>query len=384
MSSGGGRLLARLKWKLGLQGGQRPAGAAAPGAGPAASAADARTEYERRIHEQIEQFRDEATLMQLPPAYFYWMGKYVLPRARTVFPGMRSLLDVYGLSFAQLRPADDGRLRILSIGSGDCQVEVAVVKHLRQLGVQNVMIDCTELSSLRLARGRELAAKEGLLDHMDFLEVDLNSWTAPTRYHGVMAHHTLHHIVELEALFDMIEGVMLPDGVFVTTDMIGRNGHMRWPEALAVLERLWPLLPDRFKFHHQLKQFHGEFVNWDCSTEGFEGIRAQDILPLLNGRFAFQKFFAYGNLPDIFVERGYGHNLLKEKKGDLELIDFLELLNTILVDSGFLKPTVMCAVMRPGPPAADLDCWGKWTPQFCVRDPDLPFRDPLDIGARGQ
>ena len=56
---------------------------------------------------------------------------------------------------------------------------------------------------------------------------------------------------------------------------------MRWPEAYGVLSELWKELPETYKYNHQLKRLEIEYENWDCSTEGFEGIRSQDILPLL-------------------------------------------------------------------------------------------------------
>src|SRR2546421_428065 len=84
--------------------------------------------------------------------------------------------------------------------------------------------------------------------------------------------------IELEVLFDKIYQTLHPDGYFVTDDMIGRNGHMRWPEALTVFNALWKELPEKYKYNHQLKRLEIEFDNWDCSKEAFEGIRSQDIL----------------------------------------------------------------------------------------------------------
>ena len=70
-----------------------------------------------------------------------------------------------------------------------------------------------------------------------------------------------------------------------------------------------------------LAQFENTFINHDCSTVGFEGIRAQDILPLLLDRFQFHRFAAWGGLLDIFVDRAFGHNLSSEKPFDREFID---------------------------------------------------------------
>ena len=95
--------------------------------------------------------------------------------------------------------------------------------------------------------------------------------------------------------------------VGMTDDMIGRNGHMRWPEALVILDGLWKELPNSYKYNHQLKRLEVQFDNWDCSKEAFEGIRSQDILPLLIKKFQFDLFLGFANVVDVFVDRSFGH-----------------------------------------------------------------------------
>ena len=65
---------------------------------------------------------------------------------------------------------------------------------------------------------------------------------------------------------------------------------MRWPEALELIQGIWKFIPDHYKTNHQLKRVEQQYQNWDCSKKGFEGIRAQDILPLLVKKFSFRSF----------------------------------------------------------------------------------------------
>ena len=53
------------------------------------------------------------------------------------------------------------------------------------------------------------------------------SITLDFSYTCVMAHHALRHIVELEHVIDAIAAGLVDRGVFVSFNMIGRNGHMR-------------------------------------------------------------------------------------------------------------------------------------------------------------
>jgi hypothetical protein len=204
-------------------------------------------------------------------------------------------------------------------------------------------------------------------------QVDVNSWQPDEEYCGAMANHSLHHLVELESIFDGVRRSLGPAGVFVINDMIGRNGHMRWPEVLEVVDLLWEVLPERLKFNHQFGRLDRRFINHDCSADGFEGIRAQDILPLLLSGFRFRRFLAHGGFIDVFCDRGYGHNFDPASRPDTALIDLLHLLNDALIDNGQIKPTAMFAVLG-NQPDADPVWWRHWSPDYCVRapGPDAP------------
>jgi hypothetical protein len=217
-----------------------------------------------------------------------------------------------------------------------------------------------------LKRGAELASEKQLADHFEFLTTDVGHWQPTHPVAVVMAHHSLHHILDLEDVFANIRKAIGTTGYFLTCDMIGRNGHMRWPEALDIIHNIWRAMPDRYKYNHQLKRFEAMYENWNCSTEGFEGIRAQDILPLLVQEFQFEAFIAYGNLPDIFVDRSFGYNFDVEKLEDREFIDRIGALNDRLIGEGVIKPTQMMAVLR-GQSTGKLCCFEHWTPEFCVR-----------------
>ena len=142
---------------------------------------------------------------------------------------------------------------------------------------------------------------------------------------------------------------------------------MRWPEALTHVESLWAELPDRYKYNHQLRRLERDFVNWDCSQSGFEGIRAQDILPLLMERFNFELFIGFGNIIDVFVDRSFGHNFDPDRPFDRAFIDRAHGLDQNLLESGAVKPTHMIAVMTKAP--AETVTYKHLTPEFCVRRP---------------
>ncbi len=335
-------------------------------------------DYDKRIREQIAQYAKPEEQIELGPIYHYWIDTHIRPRLKAVFD-VPDVLMLYCHYAAKAMHEPGAGRRIVSLGAGDCVHEINMIKRLVEMGETAFAFEAIELSPIRFNIARAAAAAAGVEKYLVLKEADLNEWRPTEKYSAVIAKDTLHHILGLEQLFDAIHDALEENGVFMTTDMIGRNGHMRWPEALEIIQGLWRFIPDRYKMNHQLKRFEKEYDNWDCAKTGFEGIRAQDILRLLVEKFGFRNFLGFGNLPDIFIERGFGHNLSPDNPQDTAFIDFLEQLNSLLIDLSYLKPTMIYAVMtRSGLTNLAPRCHRHWTPEFCVRA-GPPARGPLDI-----
>lgn len=326
--------------------------------------------YAEQVKHQIKQFQNPEKLKKLPDVYHYYMRKFIAPQVQQVF-GVSNSLQLYVREFTK-GLANTNSNRIVSIGSGDANLEINIALKLSEAGINNFVIDCLELSPIRIERAIENAKQKGIANKLNFIVTDLNSWQPDCKYAGVMAHHVLHHITNLEGLFSAILTTMEPQSAFVSIDMIGRNGHMRWPECESYINEIWKTLPRKYKFNHQFQKTHEDFINWNCAHKGFEGIRAEDILPLLMKNFQFEKFLGYGNLIDIFVERGYGHNFDAENDNDLKFIDSLALMNDFLLMNAYLKPTIMFSVWKSSE-ATNLttSCYPYQSPLSSIRETEF-------------
>jgi SAM-dependent methyltransferase len=283
--------------------------------------------------------------------------------------GFRNAIECFRMYIARMcEKRAPGTVSILSVGAGNSATEINIAEWLRENAITNYRFECLDLNAEVLKRGRISAEAKGLLDHFTFSSFDVNSWKAAHSYDIVLAIQSLHHFVELELLFEKIWNALSDDGYFMSDDMIGRNGHQRWPEALKFVNELWRELPDKYKYNHGLKRFEKKYDNWDCSAEGFEGIRAQDILPLLIKRFNFELFVAFGNIIDIFVDRCFGPNFDITNETDLAFIDRVQALDQTEIESGRVKPTHMLAVMTKMP-VTQPKINGRLSPEFCVRRP---------------
>ena len=325
--------------------------------------------YAVRLAAENGIYRDCVNVHNLPDIFHYWSNRHVRPQLEALgFSTPNEMFQKYlGAHFG---PGKNTAPRFASVGSGNCDLEVSLASHFRSTGRPDFIIDCLDLNSAMLERGRIAAEEQHVAGCLNFLQIDFNEWTPAHEYDAVIANQTLHHVVKLEDLFARIKGCLKRDGSLVVSDIIGRNGHQRWPEALQLIEDFWRKLPPSYRFNRTLQRYEELYENWDCSGEGFEGIRSQDILPLLIDHFHFKLFFGFANLIDPFVDRTFGDNFDVKSAWDRDFIDQVHQRDDEEILAGRIKPTHMLAVMTTHP-AASLICRTHLTPQFCVRDTAL-------------
>lgn len=312
----------------------------------ALGARSANTDYLEKLNTELRIYKDVVDINDLPPIFHYWSNTHLRP-----------MLEEYEVSnpdqfFAKYlsesaRRCDNLAPTFISVGAGNCDTEIRVARLMRDAGLSDFIIECLDLNRHMLQRGREMAEREGVAAYIACIEGDFNQWRATKTYAGVMANQSLHHVLNLETLFDEVKRALDPRGYFITSDIIGRNGHQRWPEALREVRRFWSELPAEYRYNRQLDRQDTRYVNWDCSHEGFEGIRAQDILPLLVERFDFPLFIGFSNVVDIFIDRSFGHNFKVDQVWDRAFIDRLHAFDEQALQAGVLTPTHMMAVMSP-------------------------------------
>jgi SAM-dependent methyltransferase len=297
--------------------------------------------YEQRIAAQIEQYAQTTDMHDLPQVFHFWSNNYLRPCVEQVFEAV-SIHDVFANAFCDChRPGESNA--ILSIGSGDGSIEIAVARALLDRGVSDFKFVCAELSPILLANMRQKVSEAHLASHFEAVEADLNRIVISGPFAMIMANHSLHHIVELEHLFSYCRSQLRDGGIFAVNDMIGRNGHQRWPETAHFVNAIWPLLKAKQRYNVQLRRYNPNFVDHDCSGVGFEGIRAQDILPLMLDHFQPCRFVATGGFADLFFDRGYGPGFDVNDPSDVALARLIGELNENALDAALVKPTIMIA-----------------------------------------
>lgn len=318
-----------------------------------------------RLRAAIEQanYADVQEVHDLPAIFHYWSNTYLQPKCLAL--GFSHPDDLY-LQQMLAALATNPHARFLSIGAGNCDLEVRLARQLRDRGHADFVLTCLDLNDAMLRRGQDAAARADVSANLAFIQADFNTWRPATAFDVVIANQSLHHVTELEHLFAAVQDAIGDTGCFVTSDMIGRNGHQRWPEARTIIDTLWVELPAAKRHNHLQRQYEPTFQDWDASVSGFEGIRAQDILPLLVERFHFALFLPFGNLIDPFTDRAFGPNFDPDDAADRAFIDRVHALDEAELLAGRITPTHMLAVMRNAP-VDKPRYWQGIEPRFCLR-----------------
>jgi len=301
----------------------------------------------------------------VPAIFHHWQDTHVQPLLHELGVADAETLFGHFLRDSATRTGNPTP-RFLSLGAGDCRLELRLAKAFVKGGLTEFTIDCVEPNPLLRSRARATALGQGLDQHVVGVAADCNTWRARHRYDGVIANGSLHQVARLERLLDEVQKSMADGAWFVTSARIGRNGHQRWPEALAEVHRCWRELPASHRWNHHLRRSEQAFTDWDSARIGDDGVRAQDVLPELLRRFSLPLFLGYGNVIDPFVGTAFGPNFAPGNAWDRGFVETVHERDEELLANGTLTPTHMYAVMARE--AEPVRCHARGlAPEQCVR-----------------
>jgi SAM-dependent methyltransferase len=302
------------------------------------------TAYGKKVDEELSRYAVGQEVHDLPEIFHVWSNQYIRP-----------LLESYGYSAPELFLRGEamaqagiasmaGRtLNIVSLGCGEGALEFSIAESLHGSGFQTFRLLALDINPSLTGSINLRASRQGMETQIVGVTADLNSeqpfGTGIDDIDLFIANQSLHHMTNLETLLEAVHRCLNDHGKFVVSDMIGRNGHLRWPSAKAVLDQVWSLSSPWQRFNHKVLRFEREFLDWDCSSDGFEGVRSQDIVEVLDRYFSPEWFVAFGNLVDVYVDRAFGPNYSSRQARDVKLLTFIADLDRDCIAAGVFPPT---------------------------------------------
>ena len=178
------------------------------------------------------------------------------------------------------RAETQDRVRVLSLCSGAARIEAGYAAHLDK----NVEWSLLDINKDLLCMA---STQFSPLVKIDLIQANVNelSYTGE-KWDIILCVSALHHVVELEKLISFCHNSLNTGGEFWSIgEYVGRNGNRLWPDAYAEANRFFKTLPEEFRLNQHTNQVDQVIPYNDYSVGCFEGIRSEDIEPILDRWF---------------------------------------------------------------------------------------------------
>ena len=323
-------------------------------------------DYQRPLNHEQRYAGPCLKLRDPVPILHYWWNTRLAPQKLEPFgiTDARQFFYLYIKKYHERFPARN--IRVASFGTGGIEMECSLARKLVDAGIATFTIDCIDVTATGTVSQTKCCIDQDVVAHVFMRQGGVDHWIPEMPCDIVLCNESLHHVFELEALLTMVKIALVDEGMLLVADVIGKNGHQLWPESLGIVEEFWRQLPARYKYNHLLERLELRYANHDYSAGSLEGIRSQDILPLLNALFNFELFIPFANIIPVFVDSAFGHNFNAHSEWDQDFIDRVHQRDEQGIRSGELKPAQMLAALGKETVAMQL-VDPKLTPDFCIR-----------------
>jgi SAM-dependent methyltransferase len=236
--------------------------------------------------------------------------------------------------------------RGLEIGGGLGQQAINCYK---MLGAER--FDVLDLSSYAVEHGNQSARENGLNIH--YSVADLNTDTLPAdTYDLIIANGSMHHIKNLEHIFEQINRALRPGGALFINEYVGPN-YVQWTEKqLGIMNQLAAVLPDRLnRFRERNDAVVREITRIPLDIfakhDPSESVRSSEILPMMHRYMDVVEVRPFGHTILYELLRGRIHNYDQKSEADDTILRLLCVFEKVLIDEGVLPSDFCLAFARP-------------------------------------
>ncbi len=188
------------------------------------------------------------------------------------------------------------RALTLGCGGGDLERGLAQYSFCRRH-------DALDVSEGAIQKARALSEEQGLT-HIRYRVSDVNKASLDENaYDAVLGISSIHHIAEIESVYENVYRAPKPDGCFYMDEFVGPS-QFQWSDTqLEAVNDILRRIPERLRVRrsdgttvrHAVVRPTIDQMN---AVDPYEAIRSGEIIPLLSEYF-----------PDVTL-RGYGGNIL--------------------------------------------------------------------------
>jgi SAM-dependent methyltransferase len=178
------------------------------------------------------------------------------------------------------RAATGEIVRVLSLCSGAARIEASYAAQVGsnvEWSLLDINSDLLGLASKQFPQSVKVDLIEGNVNKLEF---------SGEKWDIILCVSALHHVVELEKLIEFCYYSLHHNGQFWSIgEYVGKNGNRLWPDAISEANKLFLQLPEKYRINSHTKELDNEIPDRDYSVGCFEGIRSEDIEPILDRWF---------------------------------------------------------------------------------------------------
>jgi len=238
------------------------------------------------------------------------------------------------------RTSSESKVKILSLGSGTGDFEIELLEASPKK-LQCELIDINK----ELLKGAKNYAIQHKLD-LKTKVADVNKIELKESvYDFVIVRSSLHHFMQLEHICEQVNKSLKKNGDFlVIGEIIGRNGERLYPETERIAQKIFDILPAKFRYNTYTKSTDSEVPDIDHSKDSFESIRSEEILPLLLQFFKPKEYVTFDAFLTLLLDFRYGPNYDIKNPLDKSLVEMIANLDIFYISNSILKPVTLFGI----------------------------------------
>lgn len=236
--------------------------------------------------------------------------------------------------------------KALSLGCGGGALE----RHALSLDVAR-RFDAYDISEGSIEAAREEAEKAGFGDRVDYAAADLNEIKLEENaYDAVFASMAVHHLENLEGVYEEVKKALKPGGLFIFNEFVGPS-QFQWTEAqLRLANELLGSIPKQYRVADNgkvLGVIRRPSIDAMNELDPSESIRSEEIMPILERYFEVVERRDYGGtLLHLVTAAGTIRNYSSEDEEDVALLRRMIEFEKRHIESGELDSDFILVVAR--------------------------------------
>lgn len=234
--------------------------------------------------------------------------------------------------------------RVLSICCGDGAHEETML----QSG-KIEFLHAFDISQGALQQAQERLSRAGISQDQYKLEVqDVNALTMNGHFDLVVSAGAVHHVTELEGLFEKVASMLFPSRPFVLLEYVGPNRFQWTDRQIDIINRILDALDERYLHNGTRTKFTRPTIEEMIRMDPSEAIRSKDILKTLGDYFDIDYRRDYNGTIIHQLYPLLNHQLALSNALDFQsIVRLILLLEDLLIKSNHLESDFTFVVCHP-------------------------------------